>query len=459
MLDAVQKPKPKKGRFLRLWLALVMLVLLASGIFAGSKLVILAQKILETGDGKISFAQLFLAKNKSLTGEETGEIRILLLGIGGGTHEGPTLTDTIILATLKLPQEEQSGQEPPRLSLVSIPRDLVVNVPGSSDYRKINSAYAFGEIGGEGGGPRLALQSLEQLVGEQIPYYAVVDFQGFKTIVDDLGGIIINVEREFTDSRYPDEQLGYLAPLKFEAGLQKMDGERALQFVRSRHGNNNEGTDFARSRRQQKVLEAIRDKILGLNVLTNLGLLNRLMDDFADHLRTNLEPYELKALYDLTRELKKENIISSGIDPESGLVCDQIEEETGAYILVPCAGLLDLSGIRNFFHDQFIVGGLRKENSIVEIQNASGIEFLGGRAKSYLAAPFLQISSANFQGQARYQESILYDNTKGQKPETRKYLQNKLGLPAASSPFPFSMANPNADFVIILTADLEQKLP
>lgn len=439
-----QVSKPRRFR-LRLILAMTMLTLLGLGIFVGSKLVIFAQKILEGSGAEFSFKRLFLAGDKQLIGEEQGEIRVLLLGIGGPDHEGGTLTDTMILLTLRLGKFKD---EENKVSLVSIPRDLVVNIPGQ-DYRKINNAYAFG-------GPALSLQTVEQLTDLKVPYYAVVDFQAFKKIVNDLGGVEIDVETGFTDSLFPDDQYGYLPPLTFHEGRQKMDGARALQYVRSRHGDNNQGTDFARSKRQQQLLKAVKNKVARLNVLTNLNLLSRILDNLSDHVRTNIAPHEMKRLYELAKEIDNQNLSSFAIDVESGLVCNQIVEETGAYVLLPCAGLGNYEALRNLVKNQFVIGDLTQEKPVIEVQSAGGAYFAGLRVKELLSLPTLEITLSQLKSSAVYEESIIYDNTRGAKPRTLKYLKDRLGTRLSSSPFPFPTTTDRPDFVIIVTGAPKQ---
>lgn len=446
IVDSIKRPEKPKTSRVRLWLALVMLVLLALGIFIGTKLVIFAEKIVDGTAGLAVLKQFLLAPDKQLQGEAEEEIRILLLGIAGQNHDGATLTDTMILATLKLPKKQD-----PMISLVSIPRDLVVNIPGY-DYRKINSAYAYG-------GPQLALQTTQQLLGFSIPYYAVIDFEGFKRIVDDLGGVDINVERGFTDSFFPDGIEGYLPPITFQEGREHMNGTRALEFVRSRHGTNSEGTDFARSRRQQLVLKAVKDKLVRLRVLANLNLVNRLLGEFSDHFRTNLAPHELKRIYDLVKNTPGENIRNLAINHGGALVCDEVTEDTGAYLLVPCAGLGNYEAIRNVVKNQFLVTALEKEAPVIEIQNAVGIDLLGQRTAAFLNLPYVKISLGNFRGKAVFEETIIYDNTGGAKKQTLDYLHTKLNAKVALSPFPFPTAAPNPDFVIILAPDIESELP
>lgn len=447
MLDSVHPPTnqiPQKRRGY-IWLAVIFLILAGLGVLAGSRLSSFAEKILEGEGNKFSFREFFVADDKKLKGEEEGQIRILLMGIGGEKHDGGTLTDTMILATLDLREKNN-----PRVGLVSVPRDLVVYIPGY-EYRKINNAHAFG-------GSSLAVETMEKFIGKDIPYYGVIDFDGFKKVIDDLDGVEINVERAFTDKFFPDEKGGYLAPIEFQTGRQEMDEERALQFVRSRHGDNNEGTDFARARRQQQVLRAVKEEVTSFRILSNIGLINKILEDLSDHVRTNIAPHELMRIYDLGKSIKNENIHSLTLDTDTGLVCNQILEENGAYVLVPCKGLAEYGAIRDLISNQFTLSRLQRERSSIEIQNSTSIEGLGNRVQNLIGAPTLQITVGNFKGEVSYAESIIYDNSKGEKKETLSYLKDKLGARVAGSPFPFSVASTSSpDFVIVVASDLETK--
>lgn len=461
MLDAVHRPsgsgqffpeppRRKRSRF-RLYAIIFMFLLLAGGIFIGSKLVIFAQKIFE--GQKFSFGRLFISSDRAVIGEQEGEIKILLMGIAGGNHDGATLADTMILATLK---PFQKKNEDIQVSLFSIPRDLAADVPGFG-IKKINSAYAYGEAENKHDGPNLARKAVEGFLNVDIPYYAVIDFQGFKQIVDHVNGINVNVEIPFTDREFPDERGGYLTPLVFEAGTQSMDGQRALQFVRSRHGDNGQGSDFARSRRQQVVLKALKDRVLRVKVLANFNMVSKLLDDVSEHFRTNLGPAELRRLYDLTKNTKQENILSQSLDDESGLLCDYIAPEDGAYLLIPCNGVGDFSAIREFWKNQFVDARLAAENPKIEIQNAAAGEPLASYTTSLLRMPHIKPLTGNFTGDAVYVQSVIYDNTGGKKPHTLSYLQDRLQIKTASSPFPFStLGIGGADFVIIVTSDIKK---
>ena len=277
-------------------------------------------------------------------------------------------------------------------------------------------------------------------------------------MVDELDGIYVDVPVGFTDSRFPDENYGFLDPLTFDEGRQKMDGTRTLQYVRSRHGNNNQGSDFARAKRQQQVIQAISDEITSVRILTNFKLISRILDAAADNFRTNLQLHEIKRLYDIGREVESRSVSTISIDGESGLVCDEIIEETGAYVLIPCEGLAKYNQIRAHIANQFVVSFVTEESPIIEIQNTTNIDGLSGRTKTFLSLQNAQIEIANYQGEAQFQETVIYDNTRGAKPKTLEYLKKRLGSTVAASAFPFPTNAKLPDFVIVVTNDLEEKL-
>lgn len=217
---------------------------------------------------------------------ENGKVNVLLMGKSGGTHDGADLTDTMILASVSL--------EKPGVKTVSIPRDIWI-----PELRaKINSAYYWGKTGtpyidtaAVGGGIGLSKNVVKEISGQPVQYGVVIDFSSFKEIVDILGGVDVNVENGFTDKLYPiagheNDTCGGKDPLylcryetiTFGPGFQKMDGETALKFVRSRHAEGAEGTDIAREARQQKVITAIKNKVTDPKVFlspkTDLAMLN-----------------------------------------------------------------------------------------------------------------------------------------------------------------------------------------
>ncbi|MEK7649224.1 MAG: LCP family protein [Patescibacteria group bacterium] len=264
---------------------------------------------------------------RTLAGEQDGRINVLLLGIGGPLHDGPYLSDTIIIASLKPSTHD--------LALISIPRDLVVNIP-SHGWRKINEINSFGEVAQAGGGAEFTRTTLSTLFNIPIQYAVRIDFSGFEKIVDILGGLDITVDKSFTDYSYPAPNYKYRV-VSFKEGPQVMDGTTALQFVRSRHSaNNQEGSDFARSKRQQKVIVALKNKLLSISFLSNPQKISSVIRELQDSIATNIQGWELMRLSLFARQIDEQKILSTSIDGASGLVYDDIVE--GAYVLRPSDG-------------------------------------------------------------------------------------------------------------------------
>ena len=255
-------------------------------------------------------------------------VNLLLLGIGGGKHAGPNLTDTIIFASID-PDDR-------KLTLVSIPRDLwITDLDG-----RINTAYAKGEARKKGGGLTLSKAVVKKVLNQEIDYAVVINFSGFVRIVDLLGGINVQVERSFDDYEYPiegkeddpcgqkEEDLEKLATassqlevfpcryehIRFDEGPTLMDGETALKYVRSRHANGEEGTDFARSKRQERIISAIREKALSLQILINPGKVIGLYSAVQESIHTDINQGEFDDFVKLAQKLNNANIQSGILD-------------------------------------------------------------------------------------------------------------------------------------------------
>jgi LCP family protein required for cell wall assembly len=229
-------------------------------------------------------------------------VTVLLMGLDFRDWEGdtsPSRTDTLILMTLD-PQTGTAG-------MLSIPRDLWVNIP-NFESGKINTAYQLGEIYDvEGGGAALAIETVENLLGVPINYYALVDFGAFVRFIDEIGGVKIDIPDRIGVDLVGAKNFRVLQP-----GIQTLSGEVALAYVRAR---NTAGGDFDRAARQQQVLIGIRDRILDFDLLPHL--ISRapvLYNDLADSVRTNLNLEQGIRLAVLALQVPKENITRAVID-------------------------------------------------------------------------------------------------------------------------------------------------
>ncbi len=321
------------------------------------------------------FYKIYFKKEIELkTEKKTGNINVLILGKGGGKHEGPDLTDTIIVATV--------SPDKNIISLISIPRDLWIPELAA----RINTAYYYGQEK-NGQGKLLAKTAVSQVTGKEIDYVLVVDFDAFISLVDHLGGIDVNVKKTLDDYKYPitgaeDEPCGHTEeeiidlsaqistgsaaaedafPCRYrhihiESGIQHMNGEQALEFVRSRHGVNGEGSDFARSQRQQDVINAVRDKALSLGTILNPIKVIGAFNIIKDNIDTNAEVNEVDDFIKLANQMRDAKIKSVVIDfgdEEKGryglLIHPPISEaQKLQWVLIPRIGDGDFSEIHKY---------------------------------------------------------------------------------------------------------------
>ncbi len=243
-------------------------------------------------------------------------VTVLLVGIDttperAGAGSLP-LADAIILAQL-----DPVGK---RAVMLSIPRDLLVEIPGIG-WDRINAAYAAGEASGSSG-PALLVATIERNFAVHVDGFAEVDFAGFVRIVDLLGGIVVDVPAPIKDDMFPGPNFSYQR-LSFAPGLQWMDGSRALAYVRTRHDDN----DLARGLRQQQVLRALWERALRLDALRRAP---QLLAALGDAVRTDLTPQQVLGLARLALELDASRITSASL---AGMVQDATLPSGAAVLL------------------------------------------------------------------------------------------------------------------------------
>jgi LCP family protein required for cell wall assembly len=230
-------------------------------------------------------------------------INILLLGTDARVGEDISRTDAMILVHL----DGRSN----RVSMLSFPRDLWVSLPGYGK-NKINAAYPTGEKQiGAGYGPALAKETVSKLTGLEVQRFVLINFEGFKTLIDRLGGIYIDVPKAIDDPRYPTDDYRTIK-VHFDAGRQLMDGDTALIYSRTRHAD----SDFGRNQRQQQVLMAIFDRIREQGLLTQLASLDTYTDALRDYVRTDLSRSEMLQLASVGPRLHAEDIKRYAISPK-----------------------------------------------------------------------------------------------------------------------------------------------
>lgn len=382
------EPKPKKKKILWLFLILVILFVVGCNV---QRVMSLSPwpndpanydlKTLEPKNVGIfeTVKNFIFHSDNVLDGQKDDRVNILLLGIGGPGHDGPYLSDTNIILSIK-PSTKTAA-------LISIPRDLGVNLEGHG-VRKINAADAFGEAQAPGAGGEYARQVFAKTFGLDIPYYVRLDFKAFSEIVDEVGGVTVNVPRTFSDSQFPGENYSYRT-ISFDAGIQAMAGERALDFARSRHGNNGEGSDFSRSKRQQLILSALKEKLLSIGTYTNPTHVQNILQSLSNHITTNLNFGQLMYLANLGKEADK-NIKMLVIDNGNDGFLKSYIGESGAFLLAPTTGNFDNINlaIQNVFETNLAKPAENLTEQNKPIFPSGKIQVLNGTWRAGMAAKY-----------------------------------------------------------------------
>jgi len=291
-------------------LALIVLVcvslsLVLTSIGPGTLLALrdrwLGRNLQETISSIGQMAQVIVTEQDVWPAPDNGRVTILLLGIDARDKliEGASRTDVMTLVTIE-PISKTAA-------MLSIPRDLYVPLPGYNEQQRINTAYFWGEVNElPGGGPGFAEQTVTYNFGIPLQRYAVIDFEGFKGIVNAVGGVEIDVPQEIVDYEYPTPDYG-TELLQIPAGRVHMDGDLALKYVRTRHGD----SDFGRLQRQQQVMLAIRDKAVSIGSLSRVP---EVLNAVSDSVQTDLTLPEILSLAKKWSQIPRENIHSYRID-------------------------------------------------------------------------------------------------------------------------------------------------
>lgn len=237
--------------------------------------------------------------------ENDDPVNILLLGTDARVDDEISRTDAIILVHIN-PRSNH-------VSMLSLPRDLMVDVPGYGT-RKINSVYPFGERTlGKGYGAALLKETVSSLVGVPVHHFALVNFEGFRKVIDTVGGVYIDVPKVIDDQRYPmDEYPGDVRTMhvRFEPGRQLMDSDRALIYARTRHAD----SDFSRNQRQQQVLLAIFERVNERGLLTQINKIDDYTSALRDYIRTDVPRSEMLRLARVGTRLDLSNVQRYAID-------------------------------------------------------------------------------------------------------------------------------------------------
>jgi polyisoprenyl-teichoic acid--peptidoglycan teichoic acid transferase len=396
-------------------------------------------------------------KENQLEGYKDDRINLLLLGMGGLGHDGPFLTDTIIIASI----QPSTG----KIAMISIPRDLGVKIPGHGWY-KINHAGAFGEAEESDNGAKFAAEVIEKTFDIDIHYFSRVDFMAFEEIIDEVGGLKINIANSFVDHMYPADNYEYQT-IEFFKGVQTMDGDTALKFVRSRHGNNGEGSDFARARRQQKIIFALKEKLLSFETLVNPIKINNIRKSLEKHITTNLDFSEIMSLVRLARELNTGEVVTVVLDDSPQNYLKNGYSSNGAFILEPKDGNFDK--INDMIKNIFVNGETKRDDTPtqpepkidysginIEIQNGTWTAGMAARMKKRLEDKDFIINEISNTEEKPILYSGIYQISNKKASDVTQALQSELHVPIKESPPKNVQATSTTDILIILGNDIKE---
>ncbi|HEX8965752.1 MAG TPA: LCP family protein [Patescibacteria group bacterium] len=413
-------------------------------------------------------SKIFVTHSKSLTSVNSIQqsldaktpIDIALLGYGGGNHDGAYLTDSIIVVHIDPKQQ--------KVFLISIPRDTWVKIPDGNpsggNYYKINASYEIGlddatypnkaaEFKGSDGGGHLAEYELKQVTGLPISYFVGMDFSGFKHTIDTLNGVDINVETTFTDPEYPidgqeDNPCGHTQEeiktftattsaetdlqqffacrykvLHFDKGMQHMDGQTALEYVRSRHSLE-DGTDFGRAKRQRNLIIAVKQKVFSIGFISQvIPFMSSLGDDF----KTDLSMDDVRAFLQNANVLNKYSIESLALTDQNYL--ENTFSSDGQAILAPKLGIDNFSDIHTYISDT-ITGKTPPVAATVLVENGTQIAGLATQAVDILKKNNIQTLDPGNADSTTQKTKIIVYNKAVDKTQLQTILKN---LPASAT--------------------------
>jgi len=268
--------------------------------------------------------------------KSSAPVNFLLLGAPGDEgNDAPDLTDTILLARLDSAKN--------KIYLFSLPRDLLVKLPDSAKYAKLNALYAFNKknIGREFDA---LVKKAQDITGLEIDHYVFVDLQTVRQLVDIFGGVNVMVAKDITDTAFPGPNHSFQA-FEMKAGWRYLDGETALKYMRSRHSL---AGDFDRVARQQEVLQALKQKVLSLH-FWDISKFMEIYTTLSAHIKSDLTLWQIKDLWQSIKNIPGENVVKSELNDPNLIIGGRMElgGET-ASILQPKDGVENYDNIKRY---------------------------------------------------------------------------------------------------------------
>ena len=358
-------------------------------------------------------------------------------------HNGANLTDSIMVLSINTKNNTAL--------ILSIPRDLWVQIPNLGQHAKINDAYPNGGMD--------ALQSIVQdNLGLTIDYQALVNYGAFRDLVNSVGSISITIKSDDPRGIY-DPDLDYTtrtccALAKYPNGPVTLNGKQALNLARARgEAYNSYGydqSDFTRTMFQREMLIAIKDKASSPSVIANPLKISSLVDAVGNNVTTNLKLPEIETLYSDTKKIDDTKIDSYNINTLKGTGTTMLANYTspdGQSALIPAAGIDDYTDIKAQINKILTADPVAKEGAAVVVLNGTSTTGLAMQQETKLIAKGISVSIGD--SPATQANTTIIDNSNGDAPNTLAYLEKQYKATVATNPA-LIKAYPTADFILIL---------
>lgn len=434
----------------RITLLAVILVLLPA-LWLGGKFVYNAQKLFH---GNI----LGVLTSTKLKGEDTGRVNILLAGNSADDagHGGADLTDSIMILSI----DTKTNQA----FIISVPRDLYVQIPGTNSHSKINYAYVAGKANNfsQNGYPNGGMGELESVISQNfgitINYYALVNYTALKQSVDAVGGIDVTIKSNDPRGLY-DPNIDYATGkvlVKLSNGVHHLDGEAALDLARARgdsyYSYGFAASDFERTNNQRDMLIALKNKAVSAGTLSNPAKLSSLSDAIGNNVKTDFSLGEVRRLYELTKNVGSSNIQSFSLNDVNGKnLLASYTTSDGQSSLIPAAGIDDFSAIRSFIDQITSSDPLVREGAQIVLLNATSTSGLASQLRTKLESKNFNVSDV---GNATNQATTtIVQAHAGKDPGTLAALKKQFGATATVTTTNTYADVYDADFIVLIGAD------
>lgn len=413
-IAAPKQQSPKKRKWKRAAAYILVILVVASVSFVYAQYKNLKDNTIVAHEGETSNILNYSEKTKlnSALFKKFGDGRfnVAVVGIGGENHPGGTLTDSIQVLSIDTINK--------KMTTTSVPRDLYVNIPGFGKA-KINEAYQDGEKNKKDGGPAMVREVLGNVLGINISNFILIDFAGAEELVDAMGGIEVNVPEAIYDPTFPADNTLDFAPFSVKAGVQKMNGDTALRYSRSRHTT----SDFDRSARQQLVMEAIKKKALSAGILSNPAKISQMVTTLGKHVKTDLQTSDIKTLAGIYKDIDSANSKGYVLDTstELGLLTSKNDPAAG-YISYPTLGVDNFSEIKSWFAKNSPDPLLTKESSTITVSAVGITTTKQAQALVDTLSKYGYTVKLGTASTKKVTSTQVYDTQKNKKPISRNYL-------------------------------------